>query len=283
VNGPSGEDIAMSGDIIVTTYGWNALNIYKRNSPTDVEYVTTFDLDDYFMDIEFDGNFVYLTGQDGLWTVDMSDYTNPIYADLCPIYLPQYMVLNGDYAYVGGSEGHMLSTVDISNPYNMPPATSQETPQAYHFEMLIRNNYLYMCNFAEGIMVFDISNPANPVHVSSFGNVGNPERICIDDNKMYMTEICGELYIFDLGVSPTNPPMLGSYLDTPSCFVLGLLVLGNSYAYSSVANHGLYVFDIQNPGDIQVIGDSSTLVPREMINDGNVIYAARWQGLEIIM
>jgi hypothetical protein len=79
-------------------------------------------------------------------------------------------------------------------------------------------NYLYLNDELDNIAqtrVFDVSDIANPIHVNSFGWGVNSidHNLYVNGDILYEANYTSGLRVFDLGVDPVNPPMIG-YFDT---------------------------------------------------------------------
>jgi hypothetical protein len=142
----------------------------------------------------------------------------------------------------------------------------------YHNEIIVNDNYLYMAHYGEGVMVFDLTNPGYPVQVSSFGALGNDQGIRIEGDVFYMIDQSGDLSTFDYSVSKVNPPFMDTNSERDSYFARSVVVIGD-YAYVGEGNYGIYVYDVSDPYNIELISDLALYHVNGMINDGPVIYA----------
>ncbi len=276
-----GVSIAMHGDIIVTADEWQGVHIYRRLDPVNLEEIATYDEGQCYRRVAYDGEYAYVLTYDTLVILDMADPEHPQRVKSVLVE-GDFICLNGDWAYIDGEEGHTLAALDISDPPNAPDPYRYLTPQGYHNQMAVKNNYLYLCHYEEGIMVFDVSNPGFPTPVNSFGDLGNMYGIHIEDDILYAFQHSGDLSTFDYSMSWTDPPLLDTNSESESCFAYGMVLIGD-YAYVSEANYGIYVYDVSEPGNIDLVGDLEMPNAMEMVNDGSVIYVVTYNYVLVVV
>jgi hypothetical protein len=87
-------------------------------------------------------------------------------------------------------------------------------------------DYAY-CAFANGLVVVNVSNPANPSFVSQlyFTGGGDGKGLFVKDSYVYLADGDSGLKIIDVN-DPANPNLVGSY-DTP--VMLGMCMLKTAW------------------------------------------------------
>jgi hypothetical protein len=111
-------------------------------------------------------------------------------------------------------------------------------------DVAIQGDYAYVA--AQGaLVIFDISNPANPVQVAFCDTPGSAEGVAVSGDYAYVADWDHGLRVIDIA-DPEDPAEVG-YRVTPGT-AYGVAVSG-SYAY--VADHaaGLTVIDVSDPAD----------------------------------
>ena len=80
------------------------------------------------------------------------------------------------------------------------------------------NAYAYLASNSTGeVEILDISNPATPQHVASFGsNSGDIHDMVVVNGIMYALFLSGGLYLADVS-DPTNPQLTG-FVNYPDSF-----------------------------------------------------------------
>ena len=93
-------------------------------------------------------------------------------------------------------------------------------------DVKVAGDYAY-CAFANGLVILDVSDPADPVFVGQLYCQGTGEGIDIAGNYTYLADGSAGLLIIDIA-DPSNPTLAGNY-DTPFWA------------------HDVFVFDNQHP------------------------------------
>lgn len=108
----------------------------------------------------------------------------------------------------------------------------------------VSGNYAYAANANDGLRVFDVSNPANPIDLGHTNSGSYAEDLVLASNRVYLVDDSG-FRIYDVS-NPTNVVETGRANDGPA---YGVAVSG-SHAYSAnYGNGGLRVFDVSNPAN----------------------------------
>ncbi len=115
-------------------------------------------------------------------------------------------------------------------------------------------DYAYVGAGGQGLMVVDISDPANPVYAGGYDTPGTTVQAAIAGDYAYLADCSSGLQVIDI-TDPTNPSLAGSY-DTDGVAV-GIALAGD-YAYIADSNSGLAVIDISNPGSPTYAGGYNT-------------------------
>jgi hypothetical protein len=131
----------------------------------------------------------------------------------------------------------------------------------------------------EGLVILDISNPANPIKIGNYDTDGNAMKITLsrDETKAYIADDSNGLVITDIS-DLTNPIKIGHY-DTNG-FARGIaLSQDGTKAFVADDYNGLVIIDIKDPKNPVKIGSFSTLgkgnVTKIVLsNDGTKAYLA---------
>ncbi|MBK7407718.1 MAG: choice-of-anchor B family protein [Saprospirales bacterium] len=157
-------------------------------------------------------------GTSGFWVVDFTDPNTPQVLGTMTDY-PQsgynhsgWLDLAGHYYYLG-DETHAkdLKTVDVSdftdikviNTFN---AESPEQKTIPH-NMLLRDNFLYVSYYYDGLQVFDVSDPLNPVHIAYYDTFAEPNNgsyqgawgvyPLLPSGRVLLSDMQNGLFVFD--------------------------------------------------------------------------------------
>lgn len=89
----------------------------------------------------------------------------------------------------------------------------------------VAGNYAFLANEGDGLRIYDISNPANPVNIGHTNSSGGYAwAVAVADHYAYVANLYGGLSIYDVA-NPTNPVSKSATTDGISA--RGVAVAGN--------------------------------------------------------
>ncbi len=118
----------------------------------------------------------------------------------------------------------------------------------------LEGDYAYVAEWADGLRIIDISNPANPFSVCSYATPDLVRSVTLSGSYAYVAANNSGVRIIDIS-NPTDPQEVGFY-DTPGNAYS--VALSGDYAYVADAISGLLIIDISDPEDPQEIGSYIT-------------------------
>lgn len=157
--------------------------LYTTNGPvydlTDpVNPTLLFDMGFYCHDMYIEDNIGYFNrGSAGMYIYDLTNNTpqNIGFIDIYPYqgYNHSGWLSENDSIYVFADETHgsHLKVTDVSNYNNitvLSTLTSGTAPNAVAHNLIIKDNYLYISYYHDGLQIFDISDPYNPIKVGYY-------------------------------------------------------------------------------------------------------------------
>ena len=149
--------------------------------------------------------------------------------------------------------------------------------------LVVEGNYAYVANYYAGFAIMDISNPFNPVNVSSYGEIFTllTQDVAIRENIAYLADYDAGLQI--VNISDINNPSLISSCSTPG-HAFGIDISGD-YAFIADSSAGVQVVDISNPyltSDSSIVASCATFggVDKILVRNGYAYAAAN--NLEVI-
>lgn len=113
----------------------------------------------------------------------------------------------------------------------------------------IAGNYAFLAMY-NGLVIFDISDPENPVEVGKLFCKGEGTGVAVDGAYAYLADGSGGLRIIDIS-NRTQPVAVGIY-DNPSA-VNEVCVSGN-YAYTVTEGEGIVILDVANKSNPAFLG-----------------------------
>jgi hypothetical protein len=145
------------------------------------------------------GNVLYLAaGADGIYSVDISNVTNPVALDtiIFPSGQARDVITHGNFAYVAHTSG--LIIVDIINPSAINVIATIGSGY-YSIDIDTTNNLVFLGKDPGGIDVFNVSNPTLPVPAFAILNSGGTGwDVKYRDNLVYLATNSGGLFIYKI-------------------------------------------------------------------------------------
>ncbi len=186
-----------------------------------------------------------------------------------PYRYPVEVYVTRGHAYVvsAGWQGEPggLTVFDVNNPDRPVRTASISLPGDSEWTRAgSKDNALYVASSVSGVIVYDISNPAQPTFVRNApggGPVG-VNAVFVDADRLYATlqaGLGGETLVFDIS-NPLAPALLSrfglprnSYRDRLLQSPRDLRVTGGR-AYVCHSGLGYAVFDVADPSNIRLLG-----------------------------
>lgn len=170
-----------------------------------------------------------------------------------------------EYALLGAQTG--VSVVNVTDPFNPVETGWFPGVTCIWRDMKTFGHYAYAVNDCTGgVQVIDLSNPQAPVLVNEFGlsTIGHAHNIQIDV-PAGMLYACGTdvgMAVYNLNVSPTNPPMIktwkGAGIPGANGYVHDIWVQ-NGKAHAGLIHDGLYaILNVASLPNISVLSSRST-------------------------
>ena len=248
---------------------------------------------------EVTGNVYAIAGGNGMSIVDVTDPTNPVQVEHLTS-VPGFDVKVWDhyvYCATGSGGAGQGVIVDISDPTNAVVAGTFNSAHNFHIDergymfnsspgvriydlnpdptnptfvtqigseghdATVRGNLLIDCHGFSGTNLYDVSDPANPILLSTITDptitYHHQGDISTDGNYLYINDELGnhpqaDISIWDIS-DIANPVRVGEVAD-PNASPHNLYVIGN-YAYSSHYSAGFRVYDITDPSQLILVDE----------------------------
>ena len=242
----------------------------------------------------------------GTHFIDVTDPTNPVEivdafvqgATFGPQLVHRDFHDYQGFLYVVADENNN-STLQIVDIRNLPEST---TVVSDNNDLLIRSHNvfvdstqarLYACGIRrstgrDAMSMYDISDPANPVQLGIYNNIGNVEipyvhDIFVRDHIAYLNSGNDGFFVVDF-TDPTAPVLQGTMNDYVQAGYnhSGWLDHKGHYYFLADENHGLElkVVDVCEPADLEVVetfgtgSDFAGSIPHNVLIDCNILYAS---------
>lgn len=135
-----------------------------------------------------------------------------------------------------------------------PSALSSITISGYANNVEVDQGYAFVAAGSAGLVVVNVSDPAQPAVVATRDTPGNANDVRIDDRYAYVADGPAGLQIIDI-IDPRAPVIVGA-IDTPGD--ASDVIMANNIAYIADGSSGLVLVDVSSPTSPIVVGSIST-------------------------
>lgn len=262
------------------------LDITAPAQPTEVGKTAV--LPGRVSDMALAGNYIYVVNYQSVLVIDITTPTNPIKIAEFLLNDAHYVTVANNFAYIVG--GNMLRIVNISNPSSpfLEGTYIRQSGDVFSINggshVVVQGNLAYVAaGMSRGIVIIDVSDPANPVAVGQYpGRTGVATgAVAVDGNYAYVG--LDGVHVVDV-TDPANPVQLGVFDPDIPAHPADLIKSGD-LVYIALSTFDTWVIDVSNPtSPTQVakietgLGSASDLA----IQDNHLYIADRDAGLHIL-
>ena len=224
--------------------------------PEDNSAIASVDITGYVSDFVVIDEIAYITNNDGLKIVDISNFFNPktISSLKTSHSFSQIDVRENNVYIVDQWKG--LIVIDINN-ISMPIEKQFINIPDYIHNFFIMDHYVFVVDFQYSeekgrMIIFDISNPFNPQRISSVNIPGAAHDISIVGNIAYVADGEEGLQVIDIH-DLSYPKIIGSIKTQGNAYRISV---NNDLAYIQTEENSLQIIDIKdslNPIYIQTV------------------------------
>ncbi|UCC80298.1 MAG: hypothetical protein JSW64_02755 [Candidatus Zixiibacteriota bacterium] len=258
------------------SFGLKIINITDPSSPAIVgSYGSTA-----YGYIFADSNYVYFSSESqDLQIIDVSDPTSPVLVGLFDTEGSSVVFVAGNRLYTIYNGISILDITDRSNPTLLSTYAQAGTVT----DLYEKDNYLYAAD-TYGLMVFDVSNPSNPVYCGLENAILHCNGLDIEGELAFTGpqwyNASHGLAVIDIS-NPLEPTKTGEYESYPE---VEFLYVSDTHAYVVHRDIGLSIVDITDPSS--PIVESFLAMNGEaqgVYGYGDYVYVADgYAGLEIV-
>ena len=203
-------------------------------------------------DVDIDGNYAYITGNDGYIVADIQNPNKPKIIGEFKIEDGSFGIfVKDDIAYVAAG-GSGLYITDVSDPEN-PILLGQEQVDGISNDVYASDDFAYIANYENGLLIIDITDLSNPAKVGEYSFDGRTDGVFVRDNIAYIANTNSGINILNVTI-PSTPQLIRILSATGGSTDISvfenLLFVG---CYSST----VLVFDISTPSIPTLLGAHS--------------------------
>ena len=147
--------------------------------------------------------------------------------------------------FAGDGSGLTNLQTALATPFTFMTLLCPTSNAGYAYGVAVAGHYAYLANGPDGLRVYDVSLPAQPVSVGGVSATqlpGSPSSVTVSGHLAFLTVDDG-LAIVDI-TTPSQPTVL-AHIAIAGGYARGVAVSGN-YAYVA-ANTALWIYDVSDP------------------------------------
>jgi hypothetical protein len=278
--------MGMAGEYLCTS--GPGLRVWDMSNPAQPQLVASVDTTFGAWYGVVSGNYGYYASVDyGLRIIDLSNPLQPVEVGSCDSSEQTWDVaVTGSHAVTlkisTSWDNYWLNIWNITDPAHPVFEGTIPTTGFGTFRVSAAGNLVYtpMSESDNLIMEVDISNPAAPVVVGSFGTCGWLYRTVLSDTIAFITDARTQMRTVNIN----NPNHLFglSSMDLSNNEGRDIATRGN-YAYLTMTDAGsnisLEVFEVSNPAEPESVYNVSCNEASEIVTEGDYVYAASLTGI----
>ena len=234
------DKIRWSGDhIFASTYDQD-LYIINVEDVRNPGIATSLSTGGITRDIYVQDQLVYVANSRyGLRIMDISKVAAPVELSLTNTGdLAEQVLVRDQIAYIANYFSGIM-TVDVSAPNN--PVILDQFDPGWTEDLDLKDDYIVMADRSAGLVIMDVSDPANLSQLSSMDIASNVIGLDVDGNFAYVAAHSAGLFIIDIS-NPLMPIEVGHLEGN----IWEVIVVGQ-YAYLADYTNGFRIVDISNP------------------------------------
>jgi parallel beta-helix repeat protein len=288
-------DLAVAGKIVYIADRFSGVQIIDASNPENPVRLDAQDLAGSEVRLTLEGNWLYVatTFPPRLYILDTVNPSTPVVhgsVDL-PAQLQTHgitgVAVQGGFAYVVTDariqNSGTLQVVNIDDPAK-PITVGNVSYDGRPVDLAVSGNFGYVPAGADGLMIFNLSNPANPVLASRLKGTFT-SGIALAGGLGYTVELSpteNRFTVLDLTTPAAPRPLRAVQTRLGST---GRIAIAGRFAYLVQFTFGLQAIDISNPVDPRVLGNIDTpSVALNIAAIGTSIYVTdQIFGLQVIL
>lgn len=276
-------DVCVHAGRLYAADGSGGLRIYQLADPRAPGLLAVIPTDGWrpFLAVAASDSFVFIAMEHpGIVIYDLAGWEWPVAT--VPVHTVD-LALDGDRLYATGEQYRELTIVDVADP-GSPEILAQVLPPELGGSgkaVAAGGGFAYVVDEALGLMVFDVSNPMNPVlrESEALPAGGAGRGLHLDGAVAWVA--AGSAGLMGVDVSDPGEGHLAA-LDTP--FYAFEAAIAGSYVYVADGNSGLQVIDVSDPADPWIAGARYLgAIASSVAVSGSYAYVANtYAGLQIV-
>jgi choice-of-anchor B domain-containing protein len=203
----------------------NALRLLSIENPVEPTFILNFDEVNYVHDLFVRNDTAYLNAANqGLLVVNFADPLNPVQLGSLDTYPDQgynhsgWLTEDGNtYVFADETTGMRMKVCDVSDLTDIEVLSlfnSEANDYTVPHNLQIKGDLVYVSHYNDGLQVFDISNPSNPVRVAYYDTFYGDDSYpfngawgvyaFLPSGRVLISDRTSGLYLFEMDVILSN-------------------------------------------------------------------------------
>ena len=190
----------------------------------------------------------------GLQIIDVSDPTSPqLISSIVPGSSASVVEVHGDLAYLGDDFG--LFVIDVSDPENPLEIGSSPVGGSF-FDLVVDGHIAYGALGAEGMRVFDVSDPTAPTEIVTL-TPGFTAGVALQGTLLYAVDQSWRFKAIDVS-DPAMPTVVDDIVLTDIAPFGNLLIVGDrAFVGGQTTFESIGVIDISDPTQLALLATAN--------------------------
>ena len=248
----------VSGDTAYVASVFDGARVLDVSDPPSSPVVAFEALSDHPDVMVMDSGYAYAAGRGLLSVIDARDPADPMALGQVTYSFATYCIaVTQGYAFVGRGSFLPILVFDVQDPNNPVLAYSYMAPESAGAEnILIDGDIAYFLKNGLALVIADVSDPLNPVHLSTTMADSAWKNMSLDGDRLSI--VAGAVGVITLDVSdPTDVVELGRF-DPGHPFRMSEMVVRDSIAFvadnTSSQHKYIRAFEMSDPQNPTLLG-----------------------------
>ncbi len=194
-------------------------------------------------DVAAEGDFVYVSNNDGVVVIDKSVYNAPVRVANVPMSDGAFgLDIENDRLYAAGSSSGLV-IVDISIPTS--PVILGDVPLGVATNVFVSGNCAYVVNADGELGIVDVSNSSDPLILGTLDVGSRGSDVAVAGNTAYFADPDSGLVVIDVS-EPSSPGIIQTLSNTHGAWDICIY---EDILYLGCHGNGLRVFNMSSPED----------------------------------
>jgi hypothetical protein len=180
-----------------------SLKIYDISEPENPVNLGYYEFSSFIhsVDLDVNGDYVYIPDVYGFYIIDISDPTRPQEIATITESLAFGIAVSGNYAYVVYRDSD-LKIFDISHPI-IPFEVGYCELIGNNQSICLSGDFAFVSKWREGFSIVDIEDPENPIEVGYYDTFGLARNVAVANDYIYLADQF-HFSIFDCSQADVN-------------------------------------------------------------------------------